>query len=511
MAKEEAVAAAGVIVAALTFVLVGVLAVATRPRSPKESTPTMELGDETPAVVDLLTDDFDITPESVPATLVDLAARRWLFIEQYGEANVIIRLRQSAPPGSTPLRPYEKQVLDHLERLAIDGVVPAEATTTGPEAASQRWWKTFRAAVVADAQAADLCRPRWRGVSVAFIGIGALVTLGLAWLGSSLAGKSEDLRLVDVLIMLGFAGFLGLSGTAVAIGASDRQRETPHGLEVAGRWLGVRRYLADNGNFGHQGAASVAVWDRYLAHAVALDLAPVAVAQLPLGAEDDRHAWSPVSGQWRSVLVRYPRYRPGYGRHPAAVAAVSILVGAGAYGILRLLGELRSFDEPRARVVEAGVRIVAAALLVVAVASLLRALSDSFANTTVEGLVLRARLRWTGDRLPGPLRIFRTEPDKRRRRYYVAVDDGRGATLRALRVRSELYSKVTQGSRVRAVLTPRLHYVRSIEQVTATVPAAAATEPRPADSNIAAAARALAADRPPDPMPPPPAGSDRFG
>jgi hypothetical protein len=496
----EGVAAAGVIVAALTFILVGVLAMATRPRTPKESAPTMELGDETPAVVDLLTDDFEITPESVPATLVDLAARRWLFIEQYGETNVIIRLRQTAPPGAAPLRPYEQHILDHVERLAIDGVVPAEAMTTGPEAASQRWWKTFRAAVVAEAQAADLCRPRWRGVSVAFIGIGALAALGLAWLGSSLAGKSEDLRLVDVLVMLGFAGFLGLSSIGVAIGKSHRQRDTSHGLEVAGRWLGVRRYLAERGNFGHQGAAAVAVWDRYLAQAIALDLAPVAVAQLPLGAEDDRHAWSPATGQWRKVLVHYPRYRPGYGRHPAAVAAVSLLVGAGADGILWVLSRLPSFDEPLARVVDAGVRIVAVAVIALAVITLLLALSDCFANTTVEGLVLRARRRQTGDRLRGPLRIFQPEPDKRQTRYYVAIDDGRDVTVRALRVRSELYSTVTQGSRVRAIVTPRLRYTRSIEPATAP---AVATEPPPADPDLAAAARALATVRPPDTMPPP--------
>jgi hypothetical protein len=461
----EAVAAAGVVVAVVALAVLAGIAVATRPRTPKAAEPAVELGDEAPALVDLLTDDFEVTAEAVPATMVDLAARGWFHIERYGEANVVIRLRQSDPPGQAPPRPFEQQVLDHVQRLAIDGVVPARAMTTGPEAASRQWWKRFRAAVVADAQAADLCRARWRGVSVAFVTLGGLAALGCAWLGSNLAEESEELRLVDVLTMLAIAGGLGLLSLAAAIGASDRQRETPHGLDVAGRWLGVRRYVADHGNFDALEAAAVTIWDRYLAHAVALGLAPVVVAQLPLGAEDDRHAWSRATGQWRSVLVRYPRGVPGEGRHPVAVVLVGLVVAAGAIGVMRLLDEVPPFEEAAGRWAVGGVLAVAVAVGLFAAVTVLRAIADVFADSTHEGVLLRARMRETGDRLPGVLRVLRPEAGRRRRRYYLAVDEGTADELRAWRVRPAVYSSVVQGASVRAVVTPRLRYVRSIETV----------------------------------------------
>jgi hypothetical protein len=225
--------------------------------------------------------------------------------------------------------------------------------------------------------------------------------------------------------------------------------------------------MADHGEFGTSDAAAVTVWDRYLAQAVALDLAPVVVAQLPLGAEDDRHAWSRATGEWRKVVVRYPRVRPGEGRHPLAVALVGLVVVGGAVVVLRLLAEVSSFDEPVPRWVD-GVMLVstvgAVVVVVLAAVASIRGVADLFASSVREGLLLRARRRETGDRWPGPLRLFRPESDDRRRLYYLAVDEGTSYTVRAWRVRPAVHASVSQGTRVRAVVTPRLHYVRSIER-----------------------------------------------
>ena len=97
---------------------------------------------------------------------------------------------------------------------------------------------------------------------------------------------------------------------------SHRQRDTDAGRAEAGRWLGLRRFLVDHGDFPTAPAPSVAIWDAYLGWAAALGLAPIAVESLPLGTEDDHQAWSSVGGTWRRVEVRYPRWRPGWGRHP---------------------------------------------------------------------------------------------------------------------------------------------------------------------------------------------------
>ena len=121
----------GLFVGALTWMVAGLQTWFTRPRAPRGGQPTMDLLDEPPpAIVDLVTDDFEVTPESVPATLCDLAARRWLSIEEAGFANVVIRLGRGDGHGS--LLPYEQQVLDHMHALAVGGVVPAKAMTTGP-------------------------------------------------------------------------------------------------------------------------------------------------------------------------------------------------------------------------------------------------------------------------------------------------------------------------------------------------------------------------------------------
>ena len=63
------------------LLLMALVAVATSPARPTPGDATMELGPEPPALVDLLTDDFEVTAEAVPATLLDLAARGWLKLE----------------------------------------------------------------------------------------------------------------------------------------------------------------------------------------------------------------------------------------------------------------------------------------------------------------------------------------------------------------------------------------------------------------------------------------------
>src|SRR5207237_7418435 len=64
------------------LVVLFVLAVATRAREPDPAPATMDLGgDESPAVVNLLTNGWAVGQEAVPATLLDLAARKVVSIE----------------------------------------------------------------------------------------------------------------------------------------------------------------------------------------------------------------------------------------------------------------------------------------------------------------------------------------------------------------------------------------------------------------------------------------------
>ena len=112
---------------------------------------------------------------------------------------------------------------------------------------------------------------------------------------------------------IGAAVGMGFVSAVVLIGAASRlrgERDTPQGRDAARRWLGLREMLSNDPLFGAQPPAAVAIWDRLLSYGAALGMARSAVATLPLGAESERHAWSPVGGRWRVVRIRYPRRLP---------------------------------------------------------------------------------------------------------------------------------------------------------------------------------------------------------
>ena len=508
--RHDALYAAAALVGG-ALLLMALVALFTSPARPTPGEATMELGPEPPAVVDLLTDAFEVPSEPAPATLLDLAARGWLELEAYGPDQTICRL-DGGDHG--PLLAYERRVLDHLRGLAAGGVVPAEALTTGPEEVSASWWRSFRREVVADAQARGLCRRRWPRWVAGVAWLATLAAGALLWIG----GVSSDDSSVAPVVIAVIAGLLLCGYAAGRISTSDRQRDTPAGLEAGSRWLGVRRYLVEHGQFGDQPAAAVAVWDRYLAHAAAMDLAGLAVQQLPLGAEDDRHAWSAVTGEWRPVVVDYPRFEPGWGRHPAAAILLGLLGGGLTVAVMwaswryahdtDLGGLLEDTDPDLLRRAGWGALVLCALCLLplgYAATALWRGVADCFRTATVEGVVLRTRSRPGGLQPPKFVRWF-TEPERRGQkeaepRWYVAVDAGDAPRVDAWRVRRRVYQQVHQHQLVRVEVRPRLGHVRSVTPLTpiapeVTVPGTAdAVDVTEASAALLAAARALAERR----------------
>jgi hypothetical protein len=84
---------------ALWFLLLFGFAFATRPRNVDPAPATMELGGEPPAVVDLLTNEWRVTPDAIPATLLDLAARDYVDLDQYGPERTVCRVRRTDAVG----------------------------------------------------------------------------------------------------------------------------------------------------------------------------------------------------------------------------------------------------------------------------------------------------------------------------------------------------------------------------------------------------------------------------
>jgi hypothetical protein len=444
------------------LVLLGLFAVATRARTPRPGPQALELpGDEPPAVVAMLTDDWEVGREAVPATLIDLAARKIVAIEAVGPDRFVVRLR---PTSATPadLTPYEDQVLDHVRGLAgADGTVPCEALTTGPEGESRNWWSRFEKAVVKDARDRGLSRSRWSKWMLVVLGAAALAPAALAAAAIVVVppqdGAKEDNPIGGAVGLTALVWF-PLMAIPAKLGA---ERDTPAGREAAAKWLGLREHLEGSGGFTDAPPAAVAIWDRFLSYGAALGVAAGAVRALPLGSESDEVAWTSHGGKWRMVKIDYPkRIPPGWGKPPLLATVIGLASLVGGLFVARvffpLMGRTLSdmfdslnngFDPLNLLAVAlVGIPTTIVAVWTVRAALMLRAaVPDLFARNEVEGLVLRIR--------------------RHEKQSYLAVDDGTRSVIKAWIVEPAVLdgAGLGQGSRVSATVTPHLGHVSRLE------------------------------------------------
>ena len=291
--------------------------------------------------------------------------------------------------------------------------------------------------MVADAQRRGLCRDIIDGRTFRRLTIAAVAPAAV--LGLLAGSKAGFGYWVVAAFLLGVV--MGL----------HTQRETPEGLAAASRWLGVRAKLQEDAVFPTLPPVAVTLWERHLAYGAAFGLAPAAVRAIPMGAESDHRAWSSYGGQWRAVRIRYPHLLPpGWGLHPL-IALLRAVVALGAAVVVLWVLAPAVFDvAPDAGAVELLITLIFVALPVAVAAAaglvILRALADLGSTREVTGQVLR-------------LRTYGDDDDKR---HYAAVDDGSSPTIRAWRIKPELYSSLRQYQIVTGTLTRNLRYVRSI-------------------------------------------------
>ncbi|MDX2378595.1 MAG: DUF2207 domain-containing protein [Acidimicrobiia bacterium] len=467
----------------------------TRPKRVEPGEATMDLREETPALVDLLTGGFEVEDDAVPATAIDLATRGWYDIEDVG-GRVLLRLR-SRPDEQ--LTAYESRVVRHVERNATQGVTPAAVMTLGPDGVSERWFKGFVREVTKDGRKRGLCLRRYDLKHLAYSWLLVAVAIAPAWIVLAAAPRIEDPTGWGSIgnLILGIAILAGLSTAwlALRVTRTDGQRDTPAGREAAAHWLGVRDYYRESGRFEDKPAASVAIWERHLAYATAMGLAPEVQRQLPFETEHDRHAWSRATGRWRRVKIRYQSFRPGWGQHPGRVAFAG-LVQAVVFGVVayfafyvsRADSELDSLDDQQRRWVGLAALIIAIACAVVVLTALTRlviGVADLIPRNTLEGEVVRRRTYRTGHRLP---RLFQwamysgTDEHGMRRdfnrktKHHLAIDDGTDDQIVALSVGPQIFQRAPQGARVRIKVSPLLGYVSALE-ITAAPPSTVGAEP----------------------------------
>lgn len=431
------------------FLLLTAVLAASRGPTVRPGPATGALGPESPAVVDLVTGDWELTDEAASATLLDLAARRVVTIEEIGPELALVRLGR----GEHALAPYEQLVLDHVRTLATaDGVVATGALAEGARDLGS-WWRAFSKAVVAEARAAGLSRPRWSGAQRTVLVGAAAVPAVVAGIAAALALTEPDDGPIGPFVGGALLTFAALSALVKRL---DRECGTDAGGAVACHWLGVREHLAA-ARFPEAPAASVTIWGRQLAYAAALGVASRAVAGLPVAIPaDDSRAWSDRGGMWHVVRVDYrgpgPWGRFFWGRAPLHLLGRLALAAIPSWGFAFIGGILlRAFlDFP---VPPELVGLVGAALVVGP--PLVGLVLDTGGRSTVEGQVVRLRGR-----------VRRQNEDSTTYDYYVALDDGHSRTVHALGTTEERWNLLTEGDLVRGTVSRRIGWLHGVEVLT---------------------------------------------
>ncbi|SNS69512.1 Predicted membrane protein [Asanoa hainanensis] len=265
-------------------------------------------GSESPAVVSLLVNDWQVTADAAGSTVFDLAARGYLDLRHDGPDP---RHTTASLTGRDPLElnRYERLVLDRVADRARGGAVPLLALAFNDGGRYADWWRRLTRHVVEEARALGLTRPRFSLRMVAALRVlTLLVAAGIAWgvihavarVDAGELSRDEQYAAGAGLCVVVF-GFLSIFGRY-----REGQRETAAGRAAAARWLGLRAALAGDESFAELPPTAVSTWGRQVAYGTALGVSRLAPWVVDLGMTYDRRIWSSYTGAWRQVRVRYP-------------------------------------------------------------------------------------------------------------------------------------------------------------------------------------------------------------
>lgn len=427
---------------------------------------------DSPAVVNVLTNDCTLTAAGLRATVIDLAARGWLRILPPDEDDELARVRPAATAfDGDSLLPHERLVLQHvMARFTTDHAIPVRYLAVDVHGS---WWRRFRSLVYAAAMRDGLVKRRWTPLALLPTAI-LTVMAALSWRASRSAGDTEiavidsiERRLVAIAVLV---AIVVLVVRIVKHIARPELTHTDAGLAATERWLAVRQRLVRNG-FGPMAPSALETGDRRLGYASAMCLAEGAAVELPLAREDHYRAWSSVRGTARLVRVKYPS-RPGYGLHP-----ITALVGGIALAFAGLWGKRWFADVARGEALDSlyerfpeqdwliadiatGLAVLSFVPLLVGLWVAFAGAADMFNTTERTGVVLRARRPVEVTPLPRSMRRFF---ERDRYSVFIAVDDGSSGQLVAWR--SNERNAVPQGARAIVRASPLLGYVRRAQPV----------------------------------------------
>jgi len=233
-----------------------------------------DLPDDPPAFVSMLRNWGTVSPSLLSATLVDLAQRGHLTIEETRKDRLILpdkvdwRFTAATPPAAHPdaLRPFEATI---LARVFADGPSTLQSEFTAwcrtHRTTAQRWWEDVKSDATTDFKAKGYIEGGKGPVYAANIVIGGAVGA----IGFGAVSSGSVLGVVAIV-----SGLVQMMVTVVL------RRRTPAGRQRLAEWDAVERFLRDFSELEKAPVASLVIWERYLVYAVALGVTAVVARAL---------------------------------------------------------------------------------------------------------------------------------------------------------------------------------------------------------------------------------------
>ena len=223
-----------------------------------------------PALVSVLLGNGRPARRAVAGTVLDLARRRELSINEYGP-RVVIEIHEPATAATGD----EQLVLNALRSRAHDGNVEGPPIWPG----RIRWWRAFERNACDRAAAQGLLAPRIPPISAMIVGILTATGLGIMFFDHT------AVFIGSIIFANGFPQLLSrVSGYHLTV---DGAREKAH-------WTAFGRYLHEQRSFHDVGPAAIVVWGPNLAYGAVLGEAPRASTLLTPGATSDDTDDSPA-------------------------------------------------------------------------------------------------------------------------------------------------------------------------------------------------------------------------
>lgn len=234
-----------------------------------------EVPDDPPAVGSALLKWNTVDAAAFSATILDLARRGHLRIEEETVERLLRRdavehrfLRTEHPPAEN-LTPFEARVLRWLfqggSSVTQDELVERNKADV---TAAQKHWTGFQKEVRADLDGRNYIV---RGKTLPFLLHGLIVVVLVALLAGSLMTQA----------WLAAAVFAAAAVVMLPLGLLHRSR-TPAGTRRYHEWKGLQRFLADFSRLDEAPAGHLALWEHYLVAAVALGVADDLIAGLEI-------------------------------------------------------------------------------------------------------------------------------------------------------------------------------------------------------------------------------------